>query len=274
MNHRPSKWDIMTVLLNWFQDNASKLLLLLIVLVIAIVSTKILSRLMRKALDRSQIPSASIFINIMRVLIWVIAVTVVMQPVFGINPSTLITALGVGGIALSLGLKDTIANIVGGFSLMLGKVIQPGDLISVAGSTGTVTDITWRQTIVRERNGNSMVIPNSVLNTAALERLTPANESLAAVPFTARAGYGHDEITNAILHAIQPAIREYADPQREPVVKFTGFSPYGIEGEVWVFARRGVFISTVKDATTRALVSCDYLEQRAAGEAVSEAAVE
>ena len=136
-------------------------------------------------------PNASIFINILRAVVWTLAVGTVLQPVFGINPTTIFTALGIGGLAVSLGMKDTIANIIGGFGLMLGRVIQPGDLVNVAGTDGVVEDINWRQTVVRERNGNIKIIPNSILNTASLEKLNPSNEMLVRVPFTAKAGSRH-----------------------------------------------------------------------------------
>ena len=171
----------------WFQVNAGKLIWLTIVLAIVFVADRVISRVLRKILDNSQIPSASIFVNLTRVTIWVTGAAMVLQPVFGINPTTLITALGVGGVAISLGLKDTIANIIGGFGLMLGRVIQPGDLVTIQGVTGTVHDITWRQTVVRTRSGDMMVIPNSVLNTAALTKLTPVSEGMATLEFTAKA---------------------------------------------------------------------------------------
>ena len=98
----------------WFQANAGKLTWLAIVLVLVLVTDRLVSRVLRKVLDNSQIPSASIFVNLARVTIWVTGAAMVLQPVFGINPTTLITALGVGGVAISLGLKDTIANIIGG----------------------------------------------------------------------------------------------------------------------------------------------------------------
>ena len=97
----------------WFQVNAGKLIWLTIVLAIVFVADRVISRVLRKILDNSQIPSASIFVNLTRVTIWVTGAAMVLQPVFGINPTTLITALGVGGVAISLGLKDTIANIIG-----------------------------------------------------------------------------------------------------------------------------------------------------------------
>jgi len=229
----------------WFQVNAGKLIWLTIVLAIVFVADRVISRVLRKILDNSQIPSASIFVNLTRVM--------VLQPVFGINPTTLITALGVGGVAISLGLKDTIANIIGGFGLMLGRVIQPGDLVTIQGVTGTVHDITWRQTVVRTRSGDMMVIPNSVLNTAALTKLTPVSEGMATLEFTAKASGDPSAISQDILDRVTKATADVALEGQPPLVKFTGFSPYGMTGQVLVFAREGVLPSTIKDMAARAI---------------------
>lgn len=138
----------MDQILQWFEANAGKIIFLLVAIVAALLITKGLARVMRKVLDRTDMPSASIFINIMRVLVWILAASIVLQPVFGISPdNTDDRAPASGGIAVSLGLKDTVANVISGFGLMLGKVIQPGDLVSVAGTAGVVKDITWRQTV-------------------------------------------------------------------------------------------------------------------------------
>ena len=224
-----------------------------IVLAIVFVADRVISRVLRKILDNSQIPSASIFVNLTRVTIWVTGAAMVLQPVFGINPTTLITALGVGGVAISLGLKDTIANIIGGFGLMLGRVIQPGDLVTIQGVTGTVHDITWRQTVVRTRSGDMMVIPNSVLNTAALTKLTPASEGMATLEFTAKASGDPSAISQDILDRVTKATADVALEGQPPLVKFTGFSPYGMTGQVLVFAREGVLPSTIKDMAARAI---------------------
>ena len=254
----------MDVILQWLGGNASKICFLLIVLGCAVAANHATQRWMRRLLDRTDVPTASIFINIVRAVIWIVAICMVLQPVFGINPNTIITALGVGGVALSLGLKDTIANIIGGFGLMLGKVIQPGDEVTIAGATGTVKDINWRHTVVRERNGNELVIPNSVLNTKELKKIPAANEAAATVPFTARAGFPTDRIAQEAVELVRAATDDIALEGTTPMVKFTGFSPYGIEGEVWAFAREGVYLSTMSDRITRALAGADFLEQRAA----------
>ena len=119
--------DPVEILMHWLAKNYSKLILLAVVLIVAALIDKALTKVVRRVLDKSQVPNASIFVNIMRAVVWVFAIGTLLQPVFGINPTTIFTALGIGGLAVSLGLKDTIANVIGGFGLMLGRVIQPGD---------------------------------------------------------------------------------------------------------------------------------------------------
>ena len=109
----------------------SKLILLAVVLIVAALIDKALTKVVRRVLDKSQVPNASIFVNIMRAVVWVFAIGTLLQPVFGINPTTIFTALGIGGLAVRWDLKDTIANVIGGFGLMLGRVIQPGDYVKV-----------------------------------------------------------------------------------------------------------------------------------------------
>lgn len=255
--------DPLEIIWKWLQSNYGKLVFLAIVVLIAIIIDKALTRVVRKILDRSQVPNTSIFVNILRVVVWVLAVATVLQPVFGVNPTTLFTALGIGGLAVSLGLKDTIANVIGGFGLMLGHVIQPGDYVSVSGTKGVVKDINWRQTIVRERNGNEMVIPNSILNTASLEKLDPINECLVQVPFTAKAGIDPDQMEQDIIAAVEKETKGLANMQYPTKVKLTGFSPYGIEGMVYAFAKSDLLLSTMADAVARAIANAEYLEHGA-----------
>ena len=247
----------------WLARNYGKLILLAVVLVVAALIDKALTKVVRRILDKSQVPNASIFVNILRVVVWAFAIGTLLQPVFGINPTTLFTALGIGGLAVSLGLKDTIANVIGGFGLMLGRVIQPGDYVKVAGITGTVKDINWRQTVVRERNGNVKIIPNSILNTASLEKLNPSNEMLVRVPFTAKAGTDIDEMTRQVVQAVQRDTADLADPRFPPKVRLTGYSPYGINVEVCAYAKPESLLPDMINAVARSIANADFLENRA-----------
>ena len=138
---------------------------LVVAVVIALVVQRVIDIRMHKALDASNLPSASIFINIVRALIWALALLGVLQPVFGVDPRRLCRRPRRGlARRLARHCKDTISNIVSGISLMVSKSVQPGDFVTVGGVTGEVTDVTWRSTTVRMRGGAEEVIPNSVLS--------------------------------------------------------------------------------------------------------------
>ena len=177
----------MTILGMTATDLLSRIIYLGVVVIIALVVQKALVRGMHRAFDRSNLPSATIFINIMRGILWAIALLVVMQPVFGVSPTGFVAALGVGSVVISFGLQATVSNIVSGLGLMLGKVVQPGDEVTIGTFTGTVTDVTWRHTIVSMRNGTEQVIPNSVLNTSALTRRTAWDAGDCALTLYVRA---------------------------------------------------------------------------------------
>lgn len=253
--------NLSDILVTWFHQNLGKIILLIIVLICATLASKIIAAAMRKALERSNIPSASIFINIIRALIWIFAVATILEPVFGINPSTVVAALGVSGLALSFGLKDTIANIVGGFGLMISKVIQPGDIITIQGTTGTVQDVTWRHTIIVDRTGTRMLIPNSILNTTALEKIPEAGEAATTISFTLRGDANITEASRSIAGIVANATQGMSMPANKPIVQLQGFTPYGVRGQVVMFAKQGVMAADMQDAATRSLVGQDYLVQ-------------
>ena len=78
-----------------------------------------------------------------------------------------LTALGVGGVAVALGLQDTLANLFAGFYIAVAGQVRLGDYIKIdSGSEGYVTDITWRSTTVRTLGNNLIIIPNSKLGQA------------------------------------------------------------------------------------------------------------
>ncbi len=76
----------------------------------------------------------------------------------------MLTALGVGGLAVALALQDTLANLFAGIHILASKTVQPGDYIRLSsGEEGYVEDINWRQTTVRALSNNLVVIPNGQL---------------------------------------------------------------------------------------------------------------
>ena len=151
-------------------------------------ATALISRYVTRAVrhllnrDSNPLPSASILVNIARAAIWIASGSVILNSCFGIDASALVAALGVGGIAISLGFQDTLSNLIGGLQVTFMGIISPGDNIEVGSESGVVQDITWRHTTIKDALGQTVVIPNSIISKTALVHLLPANR--VAVPFT------------------------------------------------------------------------------------------
>ncbi len=236
-----------------------KCVTLAVAVVIAAMVERVVVRLMHKLLDASDLPSASLFINIGRAVIWVLALLSVLQPVFGVDPAGFVAALGVVSIAVSLGMQDTISNIIGGISLMLSKAVQPGDYISVGDVTGEVTDVTWRSTTVMMRGGAQEVIPNSVLSKTALTRITPWSVGYCGVPIAVVPGADLNAVADECCRVASRELADLLDPAFETDVIFTAFTAYGTQGEVRLHVLSDVVCSTAQDRLARALSGMPWL---------------
>ncbi|HTA44180.1 MAG TPA: mechanosensitive ion channel family protein [Bryobacteraceae bacterium] len=90
-----------------------------------------------------------------------------LRVVFDLNPSTILTTLGVGGLAVALALQDTLSNLFAGFYVSVSGLVRIGDYIKLStGEEGYITDITWRCTMMRGTTNNLVVIPNNKLGQA------------------------------------------------------------------------------------------------------------
>ena len=150
-----------------------KAMILVATIAIAIILQTVVVRAIKRIFEKGEVPKGTIFINIARGLIWFLALLSVLQPVFGVAPTGFVAALGIASIAITLGMQDTIANVLAGLTLMFMHVFEVGDWIEVNGYQGVVVDITWRATTIRSLIGDTIVIPNSVLGANTMRKLSP-----------------------------------------------------------------------------------------------------
>ena len=114
-----------------------------VIVAVTVVLSSLATRLIRRILrsDGVPLPSCSILVNIARAAIWVIGLSTVLSACFGVDVNGLVAAIGVGGIAISLGLQDTMKNFIGGLQVTLMKIVKPGDHIQVGTTDGIVQDV-------------------------------------------------------------------------------------------------------------------------------------
>jgi small-conductance mechanosensitive channel len=87
----------------------------------------------------------------------------------GVQITPLLTALGVGGLAVALALQDTLSNLFAGLHLLADRPIRVGDYVRLAdGIEGYVMDVGWRSTRVRRLENSIAIVPNSAVAKAAI----------------------------------------------------------------------------------------------------------
>lgn len=92
---------------------------------------------------------------------------------------SLITALGVGSLAVGLAAKDTLSNMISGFTLIIDRNLRPGDRVNLGGQAGEVEEIGLRSTRIKTGNGNTLIVPNSELVNTKIMNLSQPSRALA-----------------------------------------------------------------------------------------------
>ena len=102
------------------------------------------------------------------IVIFTLAVIVVLKH-FNYNAWSLLTAMGVGSLAIGLAAKETLTNMISGFSIMIDRPFHPGDRIELAsGEIGDVQQIGLRSTRIKTFDNTILVVPNTALVNASL----------------------------------------------------------------------------------------------------------
>lgn len=98
----------------------------------------------------------------LKVLLWVIIFITALDK-FGVNVTTLVTGLGIGGVAIALAVQNVLGDLFAALSIVLDKPFDVGDAIAVDQMSGTVERIGLKTTRVRSLSGEQIVISNSDL---------------------------------------------------------------------------------------------------------------
>ncbi|MFH1025219.1 MAG: mechanosensitive ion channel family protein, partial [Nitrospirota bacterium] len=169
------------------------------------------------------IPTTGLAYGILKGTIIVIGCLVTLS-VLGISIAPLLTALGVGGLAVALALQDTLANLFAGIHILLEKSVRVGDFIKLeTGQEGYVEDITWRTTRVRMLPNNIVVIPNKNLAQSVVTNYyLPEKRMSLLIPVGVSYSSDPERVEKILVEEAKKAVGEIpgllGDP--EPFVRF------------------------------------------------------
>ncbi len=238
-------------------DLLGEIIVAAIILVIVAIISHLITRWIKRlaSRDSNSLPQSTFFINIARFIIWALGICLVADVCFDVNMTAVMAALGVGGIALSLGLQDTLLNLIGGVQITFMRIVQPGDNIQVGGNKGIVQDINWRQTRIKNRQDETVIIPNSVISKNSVVHLPPPEQISVLFVVTAQINSKEnlDNMADEIVKRAHDTALEYAGIVSEPAILFTEVSEYGLNGNVTLEIDDAAKATVVSDAITRAI---------------------
>ena len=238
---------------NW-EKYSSFLLLLLVILGGTSIFVKMAQGLITYSADQDNNPSraSSILKNFCSIIIWIIGLLILLNSA-GIPITPLVTALGVGGLAVALALQDSMSNLFAGLQILMSQQIRPGDFIQLSsGESGTIKDISWRTTVIQTSGEDIIIIPNNKISTSMV---TNKSWLHSTTYFSIIIQVSYDSDLNQVKQVALEAAREVAkavgsNPKlaNDVLVRYDSFGGFGINVKIIMKCSTPLEIGLITDA--------------------------
>jgi small-conductance mechanosensitive channel len=162
----------------------------------------------------------------------------------GVSIAPLLTTLGIGGLAIALGLQETLSNIFAGMHITLARNIRVGDFVRLeTGEEGYVEDIGWRSTRIQVLPNNMVLIPNNRLAQSIVTNYSLPSRDLAVL-VQVGVHYSSDlarveevtcDVGRSVMKDVTGAVAEF-----EPFIRYHTFGDSSIDFTVILRAKEFV----------------------------------
>lgn len=175
---------------------------------------------------------------------------------FNYDILSLVTALGIGSLAIGMAAKDTLASMISGFTLMIDRPFRIGDRIQlIGGQWGDVTDIGLRSTKIKTADNTLLIIPNSELCNTILNNLAfPDHRSKGRINLGVAYGSDVEQVKRLLVEIAREFTEVLPDPASEAFFVSFGDSALNMSLFFWVDDYTRVF--PVTD-----LINCRIIKQ-------------
>lgn len=202
------------------------LAILLLTAGLAYVAGRVVRSLLRRSDARPSLVDA--LGKVTRLTVWLFGVLIAATVLFpNLTPTKLLAGLGIGSIAVGLAFKDIFENFLAGFLILLRKPMRIGDDIECEGLSGQVEEISFRDTFLRKRSGELVLVPNSHLFKNPVKILT--DQPLRRISVVVGVAYGEDvDRSRDVITAAVESI-DARDPNKPVQVFATEFNSSSID---------------------------------------------
>ena len=194
---------------------AGKLLAALLILAAGKMALYLVVRFFPKGTQKHPFdPTVRQFLlHFIKIVVYVLIV-ICMVGTLGVELSSIITVIASAGVAISLALQGSLANLASGLMILIFKPYKMGDYIECSGHTGTVVDVGIFYTVIRAMDGKELHIPNSVLTSATVINFFP-NTTNRRIDLSFTVAYGTNQ--DKVRQIIQAVLADDSRVLQEPV---------------------------------------------------------
>ena len=209
----------------------------------------------RLTASRHQSESLKILLSrlayVLTLILGVLITVTIVVPSF--TPASLLSALGVGGVAIGFAFKDIFQNFLAGVLLLLTEPFKINDQITYKDFEGTVESIQTRATTIMTYDGRRVVIPNAELFINAVTVNTAYDKR--RLQYDVGIGYGDDIATarRLIVEALRGLDGVLSDPAPEALVVDLAGSSVNIRARWWINPPRRADFMAAQDRGLEAI---------------------
>ncbi len=167
----------------------------------------------------------------LRITIAIVATIYIIDNILEQDVQSILLGAGVGGIAIALAAKDTIANFFGSVTIFADRPFQIGELVRIGEHLGRVEEVGFRSTRIRTLQGHLVTVPNSVITNSIVENVgrRPFIRRTSNITITYDSGHTRAKRAVAIIKEVMADVPEVnTDPEKPPRVYFSDFNDWSL----------------------------------------------
>ena len=168
----------------------------------------------------------------LRITIAIIATLFIAETILGAGQiKTILLSAGVGGIAIALAAKDTIANFFGSVTIFADRPFQIDELVKIGEHLGPVEEVGFRSTRIRTLQGHLVTVPNSVITNSIVENIgrRPFIRRTSNITITYDSGHTKAKRAVEIIKEVLADVPEVnTDADKPPRVFFSDFNDWSL----------------------------------------------
>ena len=213
--------------------SGGKIVLAIIVLIVGLLLIKMITKGVNRHVEKSKMdPTVKLIVTkLVKILLYVVLVVGLIE-ILGVPMTSVAALIASGGLAVGLGFQGALANLAGGFLILIFKPFKVGDYINAADAEGIVRDISIFYTKLLTLDNKTVLIPNGDLMSSNVTNLTAEPIRRIDLDFKITNDIDQDFVKSVLLKAAEKCESILPDPP--PFARLTA-----VDDDTYIFTVRG-----------------------------------